>query len=84
MDGLILRRGFRQLPAGLVHPAVAERAVHGVGAGREFRLHPFQVGQPWAVDVFVEEADREQEVGVGGRIGHGDLGVAFGGRFSWA
>ncbi len=61
MDPLVtLRPCFRESTFLLVHPLVLELAVHGELIVGELALHPFEPGEPRAVDVLVQHSGRDE------------------------
>jgi hypothetical protein len=59
LAGIDVRR-IGQSASRFVDPPVLEMPFHGIAGLRPFALHPFEVGEPRAVLVFVDHARRQE------------------------
>jgi hypothetical protein len=59
--------GRRQRLFLAVNPAMSVAAFDRVGGFRPFALNPFQIGQPGAIDEFIDHARRQQRHAIGRR-----------------
>ena len=69
-------RLLRKFSAFLIDALVLDRTVHGVGAVREFALHPFQVRETRTIDILVDHAHRNERC-FRGKLGKGQRKFAL-------